>query len=62
MGMSENSEAMLIGGGIELLTLLIQAIFLAAAQNGITSDQIDRIYSEEKIKFGENVPENLPDV
>ena len=51
-----------IAAGLEVLKLLLQAIFQFAKVTGMSAEELEKAYQEEYQKFTENDPDALPDV
>lgn len=47
---------------LELAKLLLSGYFQAVKLANKTDEEIDQIYQDEKAKFEQNKPSNLPDV
>lgn len=51
-----------IAAGLEVLKLLLRAVFEYAHLSGMSSEELEKAYQEEYTKFMENDPNDLPDV
>lgn len=51
-----------ITAGLEVLKLLLRAVFEYAHLTGMSAEEVEKAYQEEYRQFMENDPNELPDV
>ncbi len=55
-------EEILVGAGVEVAKLLIGMYFQQAQKNGMTAEQMDELYKQQRATFLASNPDNIPDV
>ena len=51
-----------IAAGLEVLKLLLRAVFEFTRLSGMSTEELEKTYQEEYAKFMANDPDDLPDV